>query len=144
MKKESIAAIIFGILLGGVLAVALITKNKQTQLEKSKTIAPTEKPIQSPEQSNLKFQPLEIVAPQDGIIVDKNETTISAKATKDSLVVIQSPIKDLVFTNEKVQFEVKFPLALGENVIRIAIYPKDSKLRSQERELRVYYLKEQL
>jgi Na+/glutamate symporter len=144
MKKETMAAIVFGILMGGVLAVTLITKNKQTQLEKSKTIAPTEKPIPSPGQSDLKFQPLEIVAPKDGIMVDKSETTISAKGTKDSLVVIQSPIKDLVFINEKVQFSVNFPLALGENVITIVIYPKDSKFRSQEKRLRVYYLKEQL
>ncbi len=59
-------------------------------------------------------------------------------------MVIQSPIKNLVFKAEKDQFSVNFPLALGENIIRITIYPQDKKIPQQEKELRVYYLKEEL
>lgn len=144
MKKETIVAIVFGVLLGGFVAIIIITKNRQVQLEKSKTIAPTEKPISLQKIDQFKFQPLEIINPASGVIVDKNEITITAKATKKSLVVIQSPIKDTVFKLEKDQFSVNFPLALGENIIRVAVYPQDKKLHPQEKELRVYYLKDQL
>ncbi|MFN4212489.1 MAG: hypothetical protein ACK4FL_00815 [Microgenomates group bacterium] len=144
MKKETIIAVIFGIFLGGLLAIIIITKNKQSQLEKNKTIAPTEKPAMVQKQSQPKFQPLEIVEPASGVIISTNKVNISAKVTKNSLVIIQSPIKDSVFKVEKDQFSVSFPLALGENVIRVAVYPQDKKLPPQEKELRVYYLKEQL
>ncbi len=60
------------------------------------------------------------------------------------MIIIQSPIKDLVFKNDKEQFSTDFPLALGENVIRIGAYPQDKLLRSQEKELRIYYFSEQL
>lgn len=144
MKKETIIAIFFGILLGGVLAVIIVNKNRQVQLEKNKAIAPTEKPVFPKKLSQTEFQSLEILKPTNGEITGKNEVTISAKATKNSLVVIQSPIKNFVFELQKEQFSVNFPLALGENVIKIAVYPQDKKLRFQEKELRVYYLKEEL
>lgn len=144
MKKETIIAIIFGIFLGGVLAVVIIFKNKQIQLEKSKTIAVSEKLNLPQKSSSINLQSLEISEPKDNMIVYKNEVIISGKATKDSLLIVQSPIKDIVFELKKDQFSINFPLTLGENVIRIAFYPKDKKMRIQERELRVYYLKDQL
>lgn len=144
MKKETMVAIFFGVVVGGVLAFIIIAKNKQSQLEKSKTIAPTEKLVLPQKSSQVNFQSLELVEPEDRMIVSKNEVVISAKVAKNSLVVIQSPIKDLVFQAEKDQFSVNFPLALGENVIRITVYPQDKKLHQQEKELRVYYLKEEL
>lgn len=144
MKKETIAAIIFGILLGSVLGIFLIAKNKKDQLEKTKDIIPKSEINQTSKQVPLNIQVLEIKEPQDREIVYKNSISIKGNSAKNSLIVIQSPIKDLVIMNDKQSFNTDFPLALGENVIRVSVYPKDKQLRTQEKEIRVYYFTEQL
>ncbi|KKQ24271.1 MAG: hypothetical protein US40_C0002G0102 [Candidatus Roizmanbacteria bacterium GW2011_GWC2_37_13] len=144
MKKETIIAIFLGIAFGGFLAFFLIVKNKEIQLNKNKIIAPTGLITQSAVKSNIVVTPLEITEPNDGAIFDKNSVEIKGKVSKNSLIVIQSPIKDLVFKNEKEDFSTDFPLALGENVIKIVVYPSDKQLRSQEKDLRIYYLEEEL
>ena len=144
MKKETLIAIFFGFLLGGVLAVIIIARNKEKQLEKTKTITSTTKitPVSSAANTNL--QTLEIEEPADGVIFSKNSVKIRGKSEKESLIVIQSPIKDLVFKNKEREFTVDFPLALGENVIKISAYPKDVQLKVKEKDLKVYYFDEQL
>lgn len=143
MKKEAIIAIVFGIVLGSILAIFLIAKNKERLLEKSKTITPLEKEQASQAKNDGALQ-LEITEPGDRSIVYKNSVTIKGSFTKNSLIIIQSPIKDLVFKNDSEQFSVDYPLALGENVIRIGAYPQDKQLRPQEKEMRVYYFSKQL
>lgn len=143
MKKEAIIAIVFGIVLGSILAVFLIAKNKERLLDKSKSISPLEKGTQS-SQASGNIQQLGITEPGDKTIVYKNTITIKGTFTKNSLIIIQSPIKDTVIKNGSEQFSTDFPLALGENVIRIGAYPKDKQLRSQEKEIRVYYFSQQL
>lgn len=143
MKKEAIIAIVFGIVLGSILAVFLIAKNKERLLEKNKTITPLEKEQASQAKNEGSVQ-LEITEPGDKSIVYKNSVTIKGSFTKNSLIIIQSPIKDVVFKNDKEQFSVDYPLVLGENVIRIGAYPQDKQLRSQEKEMRIYYFSQQL
>lgn len=143
MKKEAIIAIVFGIVLGSILAIFLIAKNKERLLEKSKTITPLEKEQASQAKNEGSVQ-LEITEPGDKSIVYNNSVTIKGSFTKNSLIIIQSPIKDLVFKNDSEQFSVDYPLALGENVIRISAYPQDKQLRPQEKEMRVYYFSQQL
>ncbi len=144
MKKETIIAVVFGILLGGGLAVVIFFKNKQIQLEKSKAIAVNKKLNIYQKSTSINLQSLEILEPKDSTIVDKNKVIISGKAPKDSLLVVQSPVKDIILELKKDRFTIDFPLTLGENFIRIVVYPKDKKLRIQEKELKVYYLKDQL
>lgn len=143
MKKEATIAIVFGIILGSILAIFLIAKNKERLLEKSKTITPLKK-NQTSQAKNGEVQQLEISEPGDKNIVYKNSISIKGSFTKNSLIIIQSPTKDLVMKNDKEQFSTDFPLALGENVIRIGAYPQDKQLRSQEKEMRIYYFSTQL
>lgn len=138
------AAIVFGIVLGGVVAFVLIIQSKEQQLAKNKSIKPTDNTIQSSNAVNVNFQPLEITDPPENGIVYKNTVTIKGVFTKNSLIIIQSPIKDVAFKNVNGQFSVDFPLALGENVIRISAYPQDKQLREQEKETNVYYFEQQL
>lgn len=144
MKKETIIAIVFGIVLGSILALFLIVKNKQSRLEKSKSISPLEKEKQTSQATNGNVRQLEITEPGDKNIVYKNTVTIKGSFAKDSLIIVESPVKDVVIKNDKERFSTDFPLALGENVIRIGAYPQDKKLRSQEKEMRIYYFSEQL
>jgi len=144
MKKETIVAIILGLLLGGMVAFFLITKTSEKELEKSKAIAPTSTLNQEKVAVVSGYQNLEISQPQDEEIVDKEMVTISGKVEKNSLIVIQSPIKEVILNADNNSFQTDFPLALGENVIKIVAYPHSQLLRSQEKELRVYYLKNEL
>jgi len=144
MKKETLIAIFLGIFFGAVLGFFLILKNKEIQINKNKAIAPTGVETKSLKQTEINFQALEVSEPNDSSITDKNSVFLKGKVTKNSLILIQSPIKDIVFRNEKEEFQIEFPLALGENVIKIVAYPKDKQLNIQEKELKVYYLKEEL
>lgn len=144
MKKETIIAIFLGITFGGILGFFLITKNKEIQINKNKGIAPTGTDTKNPNQNKVNFQALEITEPNDSSITDKNSITIKGRVTKNSLIVVQTPIRETVFKNDKEDFKIDLPLALGENVIKIVAYPQDKQLNIQEKNLNIYYLKEEI
>ncbi len=144
MKKETIIAIFFGVLFGSGVAIFLLAKNKELQLTKTKTIAPTEKAAKAVKNVVVNLKPFEIIEPKDGTVVNAKNITIKGKAEKDSLIIIQSATKDTILKNSKEEFSVSFPLALGENVIKITVHLKDAKVRPQERELRIYNLDDEL
>lgn len=143
MKKEAIIAIVFGIVLGGIVAVFILTKNKESQMDKNKamTSSITITPKATLDTSSC---PLEIEDPQNGEIVEEKEITISGKATKDSLIIIESPVDYKIIENEKEEFKADFILVLGENNIKVTAYSKDTQSKIQEKELKIYYLDEQL
>ncbi len=141
MKKETTVAVSMGIIFGLIVAMVMMLKIKRDETQKTKsltniTITPTIVP-------NQQALSLEITDPSDGVIINTNTITIKGKAAQDSLIVIQSPIKDIVMKNTQTTFSIDFPLSFGENVIKVTAYPKDQTVRSQERELRVYNLDEQ-
>ena len=144
MKKETIIAVIFGIVFGGIFGVLLINKNKETQLVKNKVIGPTGIPNKTLSIDNGNIQNLEISSPQDKIIVSESSTKIIGKVEKNSLIIIQTPIKDLSFKTNKLDFSVDLPLALGENVIKIVAYFPNNNQNPQEKNLKIYYLDSQL
>jgi hypothetical protein len=141
MKKEVGIAIVCGVILGLIVAAIMISKIRQ--LENPKVKLPSEAQI-SPAIKNLNSQikTLEIAQPGDQAIIAQNSVQIKGKAVKGSLIVVQSPIKDILLTNKDESFSITVPLALGENIITIASYPKGTQQRSQEKTLRVYYLDE--
>lgn len=145
MKKETLIAIIFGIGLGGAVALFILIKGKDIELTKNKVISPkiaNQEAVSKP--LTTTFQMLEVTTPLDGAITDKNSITIAGKVQKGSLLVIQSPINDKVMEADQNNFQVDFPVALGENVIKIVAYPKDKTLRSQEKDIKVYYIDSEL
>jgi len=110
MKKETIIAIFFGVAFGAVVAIILLAKNKEFQLTKSKTIAPTEKASTVKKNVIANIKPLEILEPDNGAVFETNSVTIKGVADKDVLIIIQSPIKETVLKNIKGQFSLNFPL----------------------------------
>lgn len=139
MKKETMMAVIFGIGLGVIVALLVVFQSKEKQLAKTKLINNQTKTL-TPKVKVTTTPFLEILSPSDKVVLETNSTAIKGKANKNSLIVIQSPIKELVFKNEKEDFEKDFPLAMGENVIELTNYPEDKNLPAVHKLLRVYYL----
>lgn len=140
MKKETMIAIIFGVCLGIVVAVLVIFQSKEKQFSKSKLIDNQTKTL-TPKMKVANSSPLiNIEAPTDRVVLNTNSVVIKGKANKNSLILIQSPIKDSVFKNDKEEFQLDFPLAMGENVIQLTNYPADKNIPAVHKLLRVYYL----
>ena len=146
MKKETSIAIIFGLILGGIVAFFIIFQNRNQQMQQSKaigvvtTITPTILPQKTNNDTNMTVT---VDEPTDNHIVTKNSVTIKGKAPKNSLVVIESPIKDLSFTTTTDSYSTSFPLALGENAISVSAYVKTQKQRIMQKLIKVYYLNEE-
>lgn len=143
MKKETGIAIFLGILFGIVVATALIAKTRQDQMQNAKPITSVLSITPSVNLKTTDYQPLSISQPESGIIVDTKSVTIKGKVGKNSLIVVQSPVKNMVVVSKGEDFSIDFPLALGENMIHISAYAKDSSSTIQEKELLVNYLTEQ-
>lgn len=144
MKKETVIAIVFGLVLGGIVALLLLFKGKDIELAQNKAIGRQGKEQQLLGEPLKQVQALELTSPSEATIVDKNTITLTGKMEKDSLLVIQSPIRDMTVKMKTNDFKIDFPLALGENVIKIVAYPKDKTLRPQEKDLKVYFLDSEL
>lgn len=140
MKKETISAIVFGLMLGILAAVVVIIQSKSNQRLKIKPIGTLDKSISPEVKITTKAPFLEIKNPTDKKIIDTDSVIINGRANKNSTILIQSPIKDLIFKNEKEEFKIDFPLVLGENMIEITSYPADKTFSPINKELRVYYL----
>ncbi len=141
MKKEIVVAIVFGVVLGLIVAVIMIIKLRQLEGKKNGPFS-NEAQISPEVKNTAQIQQLVITQPSDGTIVGQNSVTIKGKASKNSLIVVESAIKDQAFKNDKGDFSIDFPLARGENVIDIAVYPQNSQLSSQKKTVKVYWLKE--
>lgn len=144
MKKETIIAIFFGLLFGGVVAVFISLKSRDIELSKNKVIAPPKEKVLSVNLTGTEMQPLVLTEPANDAIFEKNIIRFKGTVAKDSLIIIQSPIKDLIVKNTQEKFDLEFPLALGENSIKIVVYPKEKQFRPQEKFIKVYYIDSEL
>lgn len=144
MKKETIIAIFFGLLFGGVVAVFISLKSRDIELSKNKVIAPPKEKVLSVNLTGTELQPLVLTEPANDAIFEKSIIRFKGTAAKDSLIIIQSPIKDLVVNNTQQKFDFEFPLALGENSIKIVVYPKEKQFRPQEKFIKVYFIDSEL
>lgn len=144
MKKETMVAIFLGLLFGGVVAVFISLKSKDIELAKNKVIAPQKEKTISPNLSGTEIEPFELTEPADKTIVEINSVRLKGKVAKDSLIVIQSPIKDMIVSNKQEKFDLVFPLAIGENSIKIVVYPKDKQFRPQEKFIKIYFIDSEL
>ena len=137
MKKETGVAIFFGVILGLVVAVVMVLRLRGFVGQR---ILPGENQVTPTVAASNSIQPLEISSPTPNIITSNNIISIKGKVVVGSLIVIQSPIRDMTFVNKNQDFSTDFPLSLGENVISITAYPKNSQTNPQSKTLRVYYL----
>jgi len=138
MKKETSIAIGMGIVFGLVFSFLVIANTQKNQSVSQKT--PTQKTRPVTKEQQTAAQPITITEPNDGAIIMEPSVTIKGKTDKNSFVIVQTQVKDMSFTTKSEEFEYSIPLTLGENVIHINVYPKDSNGKIQEKELHIYYL----
>jgi len=141
MKKETLIAIFLGIIFGFAFAFIILGNIYNNQLEEKENsfLIQKKETFISPVKTVL-LKSLTINKPKDFLIVDSDKITIEGEVEKDSLIIIQSPLKDLIFQNKDEKFKINFPLALGENLIKIVAYPKNKNLKTQEKKILIYYL----
>jgi len=142
MKKETIAAIIFGIIFG-VISSLIFLQSYKKQPQPVKLLPSLEAPLTKKNTPEIISQNLEILSPENNSLFYQKEITIKGKAPKKSLIIIQSPIKDIVFENNNETFSVTFPLAYGANQINIYAYPKNIQT-PLFKNLIIYYLENKL
>lgn len=142
MKRESIIAIVLGVALG--IGVGSLILSRTTQ-GSSKAIETTTSDLKQNVKSNRpqgKMVSFEISEPKTESLVSSSSLKIKGKGTKDSLLITQSSAGNKILKLEKDEFEVSLNLVLGENVINLTYYPKDSGSDYQEKQLVIYYLPE--
>lgn len=139
MNRETIIAIVLGVLFGVVIGVVVLTQTNKG--DKAKTMAPVkdlgEKQLPSTK-TVIQETVLKVNKPENNLVSRSKEIEISGQAPAKSLIVIQSPIANKVFKSDKENFSTKFPLALGENIISVSSYTQGGS--PQERKLQIYYL----
>lgn len=142
MKKETVIAVSFGILLGVIVAVIMIISTQKKQNAKVIPVVQNNQitPIAT---KDAQIATLELSQPENETVTDTETVTIKGKSVKGSLVIVQSPVDSQSIINEKEEFSIDFKLALGENRINVSVYPKDANGAVQEKELIIYSLKEE-
>ena len=139
MKKETILATVFGVLLGLIVAVILILVLRPSGKERIERTKSTLTPKIS---KNSNLMPLEIKDPSDRKISEDNTIKITGKAKKGSLIIIESAVSQEVLINKQESFNIDFPLTRGENLITIRAYVDKTQTVPQIKTLKVYYLNE--
>lgn len=120
MKKETVIAIILGITLGSVIAIALIFSARTKDINGKKVINTKVSPtIVNLTSSTPQF---EVTDPKNNTSISKDTLSIKGKTQKDSLIIIQSKNAEKAVNIDTDSFSIDFPLSFGENVLRITNY----------------------
>lgn len=145
MKKEQIIAIILGSISGLILAVFILTRVSSPKQEPNfKNTQITEVPKKEIKPTIVPVQGVEVIGPKDRSIVKEKETKIEVRVPKNSLVIFVSPVfEKAVFSKEEVVKE-KVELALGENAIKILVFPKDPTISNLEKDILIYRIEKTL
>lgn len=138
MKKETIIAIVLGIVAGIGIAGAVIYNSKQASQENADVILDNVSP--TPQVDTSELAPLLLTAPDNEAVLDTSTVTLEGSSQKGALVVVQSLTGEKVLNLEEKDFRVDVTLVPGENNIRVTAY-NDRNIDS--RSLTLYYVNEE-
>lgn len=138
MTKESIIAIVLGLVLGVVVAFGVVAytvhsqKERNTQTQSDATSASVLVPSMVPPTVTV-LRSLEILEPQSGTTFQNKSITIKGKAGANTLIIVQSAAKNQVITTQEDEFSLEFPLVLGENALTVSAYHAGSVVPVQKK-----------
>lgn len=130
MKKEIIFAIFLGLSLGLIITYGVYRAKTTLQqpVSNNEEIKPDATPIASAEST------LSITSPEDEIITDNQQLTITGTTTPNSFVVIFVNDNDTITTSDGTgNFSIEAELETGSNIILIHSLDEDGDSTIQER-----------
>jgi hypothetical protein len=136
MKKETGIAISLGIIFGIIIAFSILLYTRGNPGKKTNVLSPQISPTIVV--TTIREIPLTITNPLDLTIVRDQTIDIEGKANAGNLAVIQSQYFEKVEKLKQNVFNIKFPMTLGENKIKVTIY---SKTGVETKTITIYYLK---
>ena len=137
MRKEVILAIVGGVVLGLLVIGGLWWTNKATT-EESLNITPTPVLEQPPTLIPVSSLSLEIISPEDEIIIEEEKITLEGKTAPESVVVVIYPEgENIVEADEEGNFETEITLVGGANEIKVTAY--DEEGNQAEKSLTLVY-----
>ncbi|MDA1316643.1 MAG: hypothetical protein O3B87_01310 [bacterium] len=139
MNRETIIAISMGIVLGALVALVVFFQSNKTDETKVVPVAPNQATKDTTSQPSVP-KLLSITSPEQGTVVDANTISITGKAPKNSLIIVQSASFESTFKSKEETFNVDVDLQIGENVIQLSAYTESST--PQQQTLRIYYIEE--
>lgn len=139
MKKETIVAVILGIAFGAIVATSLVVFTKNRSLQQKKVLIPT--PIKTIVVQKEEATGFKIIEPENQAQVATDSVNIKGETAVNSVIIIQSPLDEKVFKTKEKLFDIKFPLALGENIINITSYFQNIPTTKT---INIYQIKEQI
>ncbi len=140
MNRETIIAISMGISLGAIVALVVLFQSNKADETKIVPVAPNQASAQGDAAQPSSPKLLTITTPEQGSVVEKDSVTITGKAPKNSLIIVQSPSFESTFKSKEETFSIDVDLSVGENVIQLSAYTESST--PQQQTLRVYFIAE--
>lgn len=131
MRKEVLAAIIVGFVLGliitfGIWSASRALTDQKTKLPSDRPLSPTEVPSLSP--APLPSFSLSIVKPENESIVNSEKITLSGNTQPEAqVVVVWENGETLLQADESGSFDTEVSLVSGLNEITITAIAKDGK-----------------
>jgi hypothetical protein len=122
MKKETIIAIILGIVAGISIAAVVIIQSRNSSGSNGDVILEGVSPTTIIDRNET--SPLLIAEPDTEAVVETSTITLKGSGPENALIVIHTPSQEYVFKNTKTNFSQKLALMPGENAIRVTSYDK--------------------
>ncbi|OGK14359.1 hypothetical protein A3H80_01765 [Candidatus Roizmanbacteria bacterium RIFCSPLOWO2_02_FULL_37_19] len=120
MKKETLIAVILGIIAGIAIAVFII-KNSRDSSNKSADII-LEQLTPTITIDTKKTEPLLIEEPDDGFVTEEESVTIKGTSQVNALIVLQTPQGEQILKTKNNSFTFDVDLLPGENKMKITSY----------------------
>jgi len=132
MRKEVIFAVIFGVIIGGVILYGINLANSS-----SNSIKETSTPTASPSGTSISPTPtiktvttnLNIQSPENNTVIFENKTTLKGNTSADTAIAIVSELDDiLIKSSPEGTFSAEINLIKGTNEISISTPNKQGVL----------------
>jgi len=141
IDKDIIVAIIIGVLVGAIAAVAVFFLPNLLSKKEAPNPETKETTIVSPSPAASLFLTLE--NPQDQAIFAENEISVSGRTIPTGLVVIVSAVDEkAVEADQSGYFETKISLEEGANEISITAYNQENEEKTEA--VTVFYTEEEI
>lgn len=128
MRKEIVFAIIFGLILGGVIIFGIQFANKAGQNAASTSPSPTPLVNNQTPTPTIEELPLVVTSPLNNSVLNLPTVTITGKTYKNGLIAATTNDNEIIAkANNDGNFSFEFPLVGGDNQIKIQSQSSDGK-----------------